>query len=251
MSKRKHHNANWPKKEPGSSPGNSESDETSSVIEAEMTASTGVEPILEKLSQLERLVRGAGRDSLTVVQSQQEMQAAFKGLNNRLDDIALDIKGVIQTTWKMSQENRQNTKDVEEHFAGALRDLEKRIREELSVQVQRSSMRALLPALDDMDLVLAQEKKLNPNAEDSFHKGMQLVRQKFRQGLREMGFDEIPVDPGVTPYDSAEHDVVELDIPPSLLEEEEAPSGSILFLRRPGYSHNGHTFRAPQVFIKP
>ena len=145
----------------------------------------------EKILQLERLVRGAGRDSLSAVQAQQELKADLQVLGTKLDDAGLDIKGVTQALWRMSQDDQQHAKDMEEHYAGALRDLEKRVREEINIQVYRSVMRALLPALDDMDLVVTQQAKLHPDGGDDFYQGIRLVRQKFAQGLRELGFEEM------------------------------------------------------------
>ncbi len=206
--------------------------------------------LIEKMGQLERLVRASGRDTLTLGRAQQDSLAALQSVMTLLNNLDLDLKGVSQMVWRATQENQQTIQGVEEHYAGALRDLEKRIREEIHIQTLRSLMRGLLPALDDLDLILSQQARTDTVAEEPFVKGVQLVRRKIVQGLREQGFEEIPVQPGKTSYDPQKYEVVEADIPGSLFEQPDAAPQTILFVRRAGFTYNGQVFRAPQVFVK-
>jgi molecular chaperone GrpE (heat shock protein) len=77
-----------------------------------------------------------------------------------------------------------------------------------------------------------------------------LVRQKLVEGLRALGLEEIAVEPGVTVFDPAVHQVAERDLPEGLVLDTDVPRGTVLFRRRAGFQLSGRVFRPPQVIVK-
>lgn len=208
--------------------------------------------VLEKLAGLEMLLRGVGRDSMTMMREQQDMQAFLQTLLLRLSDLELSTKALSQTTWKAMQENQGFIQHAEQHFAGALRDLEARVREEMQLQLRRSLVQALLPALDDLDLVIANQRRLMAPAgeQNSLLEAVVLVRQKLADGLGALGLEEIPIEEQVTRFDPSLHEPVESDIPAEWLGGDDLSSGTIIRVRRAGYRFNGRVLRVPQVLVK-
>lgn len=119
-------------------------------------AETSAEPTAgdERWSRLEKLVRGMGRDSLSLARDQQEARSTLATIVSRMDELDLAIKGLAQTSWRAAQERLTQAQDTEKHFAGALRELESRMREEILWQAERGTLAAIFPALDDMVRVL-------------------------------------------------------------------------------------------------
>ncbi len=76
--------------------------------------------IEDKLARLERIVRSMGQDSVELLR--------------RLQGIEKSIEG------------------SEEHYAGSLRELEARVREELQWQIHKGCLLAVMPGLDDAQL---------------------------------------------------------------------------------------------------
>lgn len=208
--------------------------------------------LVDQLSRLEKVVRGLGRDSLTLTRGQRETHSTLQTIQSRLDDLDLTIKGLSQTVWRATQESQGHLQNAEQHFAGAIRELETRVREEIKWQLYKSAAQAILPALDDLDLVLGNQQVLVQRAgeEDPLLEAMLLVRNKFSEGLGALGLEEIPIEEGVTQFDPALHQVVEPDIPDELLNGPGFSSGTIIRIRRRGYNLNGRIFRVPQVLIK-
>lgn len=211
-----------------------------------------LQSLIEKLSRLEKVVRGAGRDSLAIVRGQRETQTTLQAIQARLDDLELTTKGLSQTVWRAAQESQGHLQNAEQHFAGALRELEKRVREEMQWQLYKSTLQAIFPALDDMDLVIGNQKVLAEKSgeEDGFLEAMILVRKKLSEGLRTLGLEEITIEEGVTPFDPSLHEAVEPDIPLDLLSDKAVPPGTIIRVRRTGHRFGGRIFRVPQVLIK-
>lgn len=204
----------------------------------------------EKISRLEKVVRGSGRDMLALTRGQRETQEAVQALQTRLDDLELAIKGVSQNVWRASQENQARSQAVEDQVAGVLRDLEKRVRDELQFQIYKNAVQAIFPALDDMDHVLEQGSALEGAQADGVLQAMLLVRRKFNDSLRRLGLDEIEVREGQTLFDPALHQAAAPDLVPPGLQEKDAPPGTILKVIRAGYGLNGRVLRAPQVIVK-
>ncbi len=220
---------------------------------ANSDAETKIEAAEERWSRLEKVVRGMGRDSLTVARGQQETQSALAAISARIDDLDLAIKGVSQTAWRAAQERLGQAQEIEKHFAGALRELEKRIREELLWQIQRNALLAIFPALDDMARVVSLQRELvvAKGNEDPFLEAMELVHHKAIEGLRAFGMEEISVEVGVTRFDPALHEAKELGETAAVSDNESVASGTIIGVGRTGYKIQDRVFRAPQVFVKP
>jgi molecular chaperone GrpE (heat shock protein) len=206
----------------------------------------------DRLDRLERVIRTIGRESLELVRGLEELKSSVAAVRGRMDEVELSVKGSSQTVWRAVQDSQSAAKAAEEHYAGALRELEARIREELVRQAMRGALNAVLPALDDLDLVLAFEgrKAEGESGPDALLKGLRLVRQKLADGLRTLGLEEIPVEPGQTAFDPSVHQVAEADVPPGLVPEMDVPRGTILFVRRAGFLFDGKLFRSPQVIVK-
>jgi molecular chaperone GrpE (heat shock protein) len=204
----------------------------------------------DRWTRLEKVVRGMGRDNLAIARGQQEAQNVLASIVSRLGDLDLALKGMAQTTWRAAQERLGQAQDVEKHFAGALRELEKRVRDELLWQVQRSTILAIFPALDDMVRVLEQQRQLSTAGdEDPLLEAMALVHHRFLEGLRAIGLEEIRVEIGVTRFDPALHEAV--DTAGADKAAVGGPSGTIAAVRRLGYKIQDRVFRAPQVWVNP
>lgn len=206
----------------------------------------------EKFARLERLLRGVGSDSLETKRTQRETLAALQGLKAQLDGFELDLKGTVQNTWRLAQESQQGIARAEEHYAGALRELEARVRDELQQQLYRNAAQAILPALDDMDLTLftARARHGIRDGDGGLLEAMELVRAKLVEGLRLIGWDEIPIEVGVTQFDPSQHRAVEPDVPAEALADVDAPKGSILYVRRAGFRREKQVVREPHVLVK-
>ncbi len=193
--------------------------------EPEKTAPNGPGPepaagAEDKLARLERIVRSMGQDSAELLR--------------RLQDIEKTIQG------------------AEEHYAGSLRELEARVREELQWQIHKSCLLAVMPGLDDLDLVITHEQGRMGGevAEGSLLEALLLVRQKIADGLGTFGLDEIRVTPGETAFDPAVHQVAPSDLPAGVVPELDVPRGTILLQRRAGFRLNGRVIRPAQVIVK-
>ena len=81
----------------------------------------------EKITQLERVVRGMGRDSLEASRAQREAQELLQKLQTQLDEMRLESKGILQTVWRTSQESQISMTKAEDHFGAAIRELEARL----------------------------------------------------------------------------------------------------------------------------
>lgn len=207
--------------------------------------------LAETLFRLEKVVRSEGRDNLALVRGQKDTQTALQTILARLDEFELTNKGLAQTVWRTAQDSQSHMQNAEQHFAGAIRELEARMREEMQWQIYRSALQAIFPALDDMDLVIINQRDLNRQAgrEDALLEAMVLIRQKLADGLRTLGLEEITIIEGVTRFDPSVHQSVEADTP-ALPQDEEVPPGTIIRVRRVGYRLNGQIFRVPQVLVQ-
>jgi molecular chaperone GrpE (heat shock protein) len=223
------------------------------VMKSETEATTEPAASGDRWSRLEKIVRGMGRDSLSLVRGQQEAGANLAAIISRMEEFDLAIKGLSQTTWRAAQERFTQAQDTEKHFAGALRELENRVQEEILWQVQRGTLAAIFPALDDMVRVLSQQREFLAveGREDPFVEAMELVHYKILAGLRMLGLEEIPVEVGVTRFDPKLHEATEPRDVSAADCQAGVPSGTIVGIKRPGYAVRGRVFRPPLVLVKP
>ena len=204
----------------------------------------------ELLTRLERVVRASNKDSMEMARGQREMQQSVQKLHTRMDEFELQVKGLTQETWRTAKESQTLSQTATEHFAGALRDLEKRIREDMQWEFNRSTALAIFPALNDLDLVINQQRLLNGDEDDTLLEAVELVRQKFDQALLKMGWQEIKIKIGETKFDPEKHEGVEPKDGFSMEQYGNIPSGTILKVYRKGYFRDNHILRSAQVIVK-
>ena len=176
--------------------------------------------IEDKLARLERIIRSTGQDSVELLRRLQEIEKTIQG--------------------------------SEEHYAGSLRELEARVREELQWQIHKGCLLAVMPGLDDLDLVIIHERGRAGGevAGGSVLEALLLVRRKIADGLRTFGLEEIGVEPGSTAFNPAVHQVADSDLPAGVVPDLDVPRGTILLQRRTGYRLNGRVIRPAQVIVK-
>ncbi len=222
-------------------------DETPSAEKTGVTPeSPGPAGLEEKLTRLERIVRAAGRDSLESAQGSRE---ALQEVQARLGQVDLLVTSVGEIVERASLESRAAMERAEQHFAGAIRELEARLRDEMRWQIYRNAVLAMLPALDDLDLILLHEKGGDGDSGVGLAAAVHLVRQKLVEGLRKLGLEEMVVERG-TMFDPSAHDAAEPDVPVERIEGEDLPRGAVLFVRRAGFRLDGRILRSPQVIVR-
>jgi len=205
----------------------------------------------DKFGKLEKAIRVMGRDMLDITRGQKDVATVLQTVLSRLDDLELLAKGTSQTVWRAAKETQGQLQSSHDQFAGAIRELEARVREEMQWQLRWSVLEAICPALDDMDLIIATHKlpAKSADGEDGFLEAMILVRRKFSEGLKVIGLEEIAIEEGVTHFDPKLHEAVESDIPDALLGNEDLTPGTIMRVRRAGFGFNGRIMRVPQVLV--
>ena len=210
---------------------------------------TTMDNTAELLSRLERVVRASNKDSMEMARGQREIQQSVQELRQHMDELELQVKGLTQETWRTAKESQALSQTAKEHFAEALRDLEKRIREDMQWEFNRSTALAIFPALNDLDLVIDQQHHLNDGEDDSLLEAIELVRGKFDQSLQKLGWREIEIKIGETKFDPEKHEGVEPKegFP---MEDYKVPAGTILKIQRNGYLRGDHVLRSAQVVVK-
>lgn len=115
-----------------------------------------------------------------------------------------------------------------------------RERLELSEYAGMDTLRALLPILDDFERAL----RLAPEG-DEFAKGMQLIYQRFSDGLKKLGVE--PINSVGQPFDPNIHHAVEM------VQTEDAADNTVLEEYQAGYNFRGRLLRPAmvKVAVKP
>lgn len=208
--------------------------------------------LAEKLTALERVVRSMARDNLETNHAQREALELVQKLQAQMDEMRLESKGILQTVWRTGQESQASMTKAEDHFGAAIRELEARLKDEMKWQLQRGLMQSIFPALDDLDLIILNQRELNRQSGQPDHllTAVMLVRSKFQANLRMLGLEEIKIEEGVTLFDSAQHELTPSDLAVPPRQDESQPKGTILYVRRAGYRYLDKIFRYPQVIVK-
>lgn len=118
-------------------------------------------------------------------------------------------------------------------------NFKKRVDRERSEMFEYASMeavRALLPVLDDFERSLKAE-----SADKEYVKGMELIYQRFYEGLKKLGLEPI-VSTG-QPFDPHVHHAVDM------VETDEAPADTVLEEFQRGYNFKGRMLRPAMVKV--
>ena len=109
-------------------------------------------------------------------------------------------------------------------------------RSELFEYASMEAVRALLPVLDDFERSLRVE-----SADKEYVKGMELIYQRFYDGLKKLGLEPI-VSEGQA-FDPHVHHAVDM------VETDEAPADTVLEEFQRGYNFKGRMLRAAMVKV--
>jgi molecular chaperone GrpE len=111
-----------------------------------------------------------------------------------------------------------------------------RERSELFEYASMEAVRALLPVLDDFERSLKAE-----SADKEYVKGMELIYQRFYEGLKKLGLEPI-ISEGEA-FDPHVHHAVDM------VETEEAPPDTVLEEFQRGYNFKGRMLRPAMVKV--
>jgi molecular chaperone GrpE len=111
-----------------------------------------------------------------------------------------------------------------------------RERSELFEYASMEAVRALLPVLDDFERSLKAE-----SADKEYVKGMELIYQRFYEGLKKLGLEPI-ISQGEA-FDPHVHHAVDM------VETEEAPPDTVLEEFQRGYNFKGRMLRPAMVKV--
>ncbi|WP_327287669.1 nucleotide exchange factor GrpE [Streptomyces sp. NBC_01198] len=134
--------------------------------------------------------------------------------------------------------------ELEDRWRRALADLDnlrKRYARELprEREAERAKVAAaFLPVVDNLDLALAHAGPDDPGAIVS---GVRAVRDQAVEVLRNLGYPRYE-ETGV-PFHPEQHEVV------SVVDEADAPAGTVVQVLRPGYGEPGHQLRPAAVAV--
>jgi molecular chaperone GrpE len=98
------------------------------------------------------------------------------------------------------------------------------------------AVRALLPVLDDFERSLKVE-----SADKEYVKGMELIYQRFYDGLKKLGLE--PIVSAGQAFDPHIHHAVDM------VETEDAPADTVLEEFQRGYNFKGRMLRAAMVKV--
>jgi molecular chaperone GrpE len=118
-------------------------------------------------------------------------------------------------------------------------NFKKRVERERSEMFEYASMeavRALLPVLDDFERSLKAE-----SADKEYVKGMELIYQRFFDGLKKLGLE--PIVSIRQPFDPHVHHAVDM------VETDEAPPDTVLEEFQRGYNFKGRMLRPAMVKV--
>lgn len=110
---------------------------------------------------------------------------------------------------------------------------------ELFKTASHDVMVALLPVLDDFDRALKELEK----SDDTLFQGVQLIRNKFFETLKQKGLGLIDIEPGTT-FDADQHEAITQIPAPT-----EDMKGKIIDVIEKGYTLGEKIIRYPKVVI--
>lgn len=102
-------------------------------------------------------------------------------------------------------------------------------------------MTKLIPVLENLDTALAAAKNCDPGAAKSFHEGIEMIAQQFRNMLAEAGLEE--VDATGKLFDPTLHEAI------SQVETTDTPEGHVAQQIRRGYRLHGRLLRPASVIV--
>lgn len=140
-------------------------------------------------------------------------------------------------TWK------QQAADNWDKYLRALADLDnyrkraRREKEEAIVAAREEVIRALLPALDNLERALEHSAAGTP-----LHEGLEQVKKQFARALADFGLQEIVVQPG-EPFDHDLHEAIAHEPHPQF------PENTIVTLSQSGYRLGDRLLRPARVVV--
>ena len=102
-------------------------------------------------------------------------------------------------------------------------------------------MTKLIPVLENLDTALAAAKSCDTGAAKSFHDGIEMIAQLFRNALAEAGLEE--VDATGKMFDPTLHEAI------SQIESTNTPEGQVAQQVRRGYRLHGRLLRPASVIV--
>jgi molecular chaperone GrpE len=117
-----------------------------------------------------------------------------------------------------------------------LRKRTERERSEFFEYASMEAVRALLPVLDDFERSLKVE-----SADKEYVKGMELIYQRFFDGLKKLGLE--PIESAGQAFDPHIHHAVDM------VETDEAPPDTVLEAFQRGYNFKGRMLRPAMVKV--
>lgn len=99
----------------------------------------------------------------------------------------------------------------------------------------------LIPVLENLDTALAAAKHSEAGPAKSFHDGIEMIAQQFRNALAEAGLEEL--DATGKPFDPTVHEAI------SQIESTDAPEGHVVQQARRGYRLHGRLLRPASVVV--
>ena len=171
------------------------------------------EGILQKLELIDHQLQGIAR-----------VEAAVGGMSGMVQFIA---KG-----------GEKRDREMRAHITTELDKLGATLRLDAAKQGAIDVWKSVVVSLDDIDHVLRHEE----------NKSLAIVQKKLKDSFAKLGIEEVPIEEGVTHFDSELHDGE-----PYKGDEESAKAfekGVIVHVERAGYRSGGVLLRAAKVLVK-
>lgn len=136
------------------------------------------------------------------------MDAVDRGLDAfaRIEAAVAPLVGMLQATAKTAaksdQDRKQQFLDLRAHITTEMDQLAEKLREQITREAAIEIWRSVVPALDELDHVLREEKLGEAKGMDS----VRMVRRKLRDAFERLGIEEIAVEERQTQFDAHLHE---------------------------------------------
>lgn len=178
------------------------------------------------------------KDDLKVSSAEEDMLHEENGSSEEVDDRASSEEKIDQCKQELEEMRDKYLRLFAEFDNFKKRSLKEKI--EMSKRAGAEVLLALLPVLDDFDR--AKKNAEDPENEEYFSEGVELVYQKFQQILKQQGLT--PMDTEDREFNPEFHDAI-ADVPV----EDEAMKGKIIDFIEKGYMLNDRILRHAKVVV--